>query len=97
MRLFEMTDAQLDAEVQRHYDHMYNEYYHINEPEPCCKICSHYEDGMCGKLLDSMNEEECSEMEACDDWSEVERNEDDYCDDFDQKEPDYPDWMDGDE
>ena len=96
MRLFEMTDAQLDAEVQRHYDHMYNEYYGVNEPERECSNCRFYECPVCSKLEDACTQEELDEMEEADDYSAIEKAADDYCDDHDFKEPDYPDWMDGD-
>lgn len=95
--LFEMSDAELDRIAESHYDRMYRDYYHLDEPEPCCKLCSHYDGTNCEKLLDAMTEEEYDAMEESNDWSEVERDDDDYCDDFEMKEADYPDWMDGDD
>ena len=84
MRLFDMTESQLDAAVQAHYDWMYREAFERDEPEPCCGNCVHYDCGDCGRL-DLLHEED------------IERDEDDYCDYWEQKEEDdYPAWVDGD-
>lgn len=94
MRLFDMTEDQLDSVVQTHFDHMFNAYYHLDEPEPCCNLCRYYDGDQCEKISDILSEEEWNEMEESGDFSEVKRDSDDYCDDFNMKDPDYPVWAD---
>lgn len=80
MYLFDMSDSDLDRAVQAHYDNLYNQYYGTDEPDPCCKNCSHY-DGSC-----------CCDYAHIDE--EIEKDEDDYCDYYEQEEyDDYPDDM----
>lgn len=88
MLLFNMSDAQLDAAVQAHYDRMYDDYYHVNDPEPCCDNCDFYSDGICQKLENALTEEEAAEMDETEDYSAIEKDKDDYCDKWEPKQQD---------
>lgn len=70
--LFSMSESELDSAVQAHFNNMYDEYYHTNDPEPCCEFCRHHYGGECFRKED----EDCP----------VARDDDDYCDDFDWKD-----------
>lgn len=86
MKLYEMTDAQLDHAVQAHYDRMYDRYYHVGEPDPCCENCDHYSKPICTILERVMTNDEIEEAERTDDWSAIEKDPDDYCDNWEAKE-----------
>lgn len=91
MKLFEMSEYDLDRAVQAHYDRMYDDYYGTDEPDPCCENCRHYCEPVCGILEDVMTDEEAEEAEKNNDWSAIEKDKDDYCDDFDWADTE-PDW-----
>ena len=97
MYLYEMTDAQLDAAVQAHYDRMYDEYYGVNEPDRECGNCEHWDGSFCSLKENACTQEELDEMDETGDYSEIQTVSDDYCDNHEFKEADYPDWMDGDD
>ena len=86
MKLYEMTDAQLDNAVQAHYDKMYDDYCRLNESDSCCENCYHYSDGICECLERVMTNDERKQAEETDDWSAIEKDPDDYCDNWETKE-----------
>lgn len=71
MNLFQMSDAQLDSMVERHYDKLFRDAY--ERPEPHCKDCIHYV-ASCGQ---------CERMDE--DFTEIDPDED-VCDFFDANE-----------
>lgn len=83
LRLFDMTESQLDQAVQRHYDAMYKAHFE-REEEPCCKNCQYHSGTDCC-ISDYIDEEE--------DYMTV--DDDDYCDRY-KVDDSYPDWLDGD-
>lgn len=82
--LFDMSDAELNRAVERHYDQMFSQYYHEDEPEPCCKNCRYHNGSDCC-ISDYIDGEE--------DYMTV--DDDDYCDRY-KADDRYPDWLDGD-
>ena len=82
--LFEMSEAELDRAVERHYDQMYNDYYHLNDPEPCCGNCKYH----CGSDCCI-----CEYVDEAEDYKTV--DDDDYCEQW-KVDDSYPDYLDGD-
>ncbi len=66
--LFDMSESELDREVQAHYDRMYRDAYEY-EYEPCCKYCDHYYGCQC-----SLDEEDHDDDDYCDEYKERERD-----------------------
>ena len=85
MRLFDMSESQLDAAVQSHFDQMYADAFE-NGDDPCCENCRHYSEPICGILEDAMADEAVVQAEETGDWSSIEKEKDDYCDDFEWRE-----------
>lgn len=87
MKLFEMSDADLDRAYQKQTDLLYRQYYHLDEPDPCCKYCRYYRFGSCYKHEDDSDLpfSECVVL----------KDQDDYCPEYEQKEEDIPDWVEG--
>lgn len=85
MRLFEMTESELDSAIQAHYNNLYDAYcdQQEGEPEPCCENCKYYDSGCCELLENEMPEEEITRMIEEGDYSAIEKDADDCCDDFD--------------
>ena len=87
MRLFDMTESQLDAAVQAHYDQMYRDFYESGpDVDPCCGNCDHWGGPECRLLEERMTDEEAEQARETGDWSAIDRDEDDYCDDWTLKE-----------
>ena len=87
-----MTESQLDAAVQSHYDYMYRQHYETDEPERCCENCQYYgqyDDKCCSRLWDKLSKAEEDQMLAEDDLSPVMKDPDDYCDDHEFPESDF--------
>ena len=76
MLLFEMTEDELEEALQEHYNRMYEEYYHLNEPEPCCKNCQHFAPAWNGHPSQC----ECDDKYSDEDEEYDKADEDDYCD-----------------
>ena len=87
--LFSMSDAELDAAVEAHYDRMYDDYYHTNEPEPCCDNCRYYSPGVCTRMEDKLTDEDFEN--ETDEWKACEKDPEDYCDDWEIDESKYED------
>lgn len=45
--LFRMSEADLDRAVTKYYDRLYDRYYGLDRPDPCCGFCRYYMDGEC--------------------------------------------------
>ena len=71
MKLFDMDEADLDRFVQSHYDRLYEDYYGLNRPEPCCYYCEYYLGGDCCR-------EEADEPRDYDDYCDHFRAREDY-------------------
>ncbi len=74
MNLFDMSESALESAVNAHYDNLYNRYYHLDEPEPCCKICYNNCGGYC---TFEDRDKEVEDDDYCDDFVS---NEEDYPD-----------------
>ena len=82
--LFEMSDSDLNREVERHFDRMYDHYYGYDKEEPCCKNCKYH------------NGTDCCISEYIDtEEDNMTVDDDDYCDRY-KADDSYPDWLDGD-
>lgn len=80
--LFEMTEDDLEQAVQEHYQRMYDDYYHTNEPDPCCKNCRYYARAWNGQPSQC----ECEDKYTDEDESYATVDEDDYCDEWEGEE-----------
>ena len=81
MNLFDMTESQLDSAIQAHYNNMYDAYYHTNEPDPCCKYCTHF----CpGNTLDRKTYCERYDEDGAEYYTETDP--DDWCEEYEQIE-----------
>ena len=91
MRLFDMSDSQLDRMVQAHYDRLLEE--HLSDDEfYCCNHCLHYSHSshICSVAEDCLDEAELELMYQEETFDEVMREPDDYCEDFDPYDDDPP-------
>ena len=84
MRLFEMSDAQLEHARQTIEDRMYRDYYHEDDPDPKCRYCTHYCDHLCERWNDDEDSDDYGEY-----YVEVDPD-DDACENFDPIEDDFP-------
>ena len=75
--LFTMSDAELDRAVEAHYDRMYRQYYHLDDPEPCCGLCRYYD----GSLYCKGKEETEKEADDCCDDFQVDEKDPDWMED----------------
>ena len=58
--LSEMSGATLDRLVEANYSRLYREYYHLDEPDPCCKLCRYYDsDGYCSRTDEEADPDGC--------------------------------------
>ena len=82
MRLFEMSDSQLDGAVQRHYDYLLSKQ-EADDDRYCCKYCWHYNkaEKTCSAAEERLSDEELEQMELDGDFTAIMREPDDYCDD----------------
>ena len=87
-RLFDMTDAQLDAAVESYYDSLYKRFYNLGEPDPVCMNCRHYSYGRCSVRENELDTDDVSDEEY---YKQIEVDPEDYCDEHEFMEADYPD------
>ena len=90
MNLFDMTESQLEEAVESYYNSMYNEYYGLNKPEPCCKNCAHYAGSICQYRENLLNSGEVEQADTDEDAYWIEMDEDDYCPEHEYREDDHP-------
>ena len=78
----QVTDAMLERSRESIEDRMYREYYHLDEPDPVCKMCKHFVNGInqCERFNDDESSEDYGEY-----YVDVDPD-DDACDDYDYNE-----------
>lgn len=91
MRLFDMTDSQLDSMVQAHYDRLLDQHLKFNDMY-CCNNCLHYckSTKICSIAEEQLDEAELELMYKEETFGEIMCEPDDYCKDFEPYDDEPP-------
>ena len=81
MKLFDMSENDIQRAVDAHNDYLFDLFYEADEPPRSCENCEYYYGGACGIAEAEYSEEELEAMSDDDYKALIERNPDDYCDD----------------
>lgn len=76
MKLFDMTEADIQRAEDAYTNRLYDIYYGTDAPEPCCENCAYYSGGFCSQA---------------DGGEDKEVDDDDYCELHEYAEAEYGD------